>query len=192
MVCECVAQPMRFPEKLIDLIDKLITEDNLFTTRPDFILEAVRFAYGKLSEKYADLFKKTSDKSSPFRLYEGKEKDVMHMTGEILLSSYHEYGSDSVQVMLRLPKGLVENIEKNILNTGFCKNRADFVRLSIVYKISYIKELKDLWKTAESYNADLQKALHNAVIDTVLSNFKDQSMFDAAKTVIEKIDRNDS
>lgn len=192
MVCECVAQPMRFPEKLIDVIDKLITDDNLFTTRPDFILEAIRFAYGKLSEKYADLFKKTRDKSSPFSMYEGKENDVMYMTGEVLLSSYHDYGPDSVQVMLRLPKGLVENIENNILKTGFCKNRADFVRISIVFKISQLNELQDLWKTAESYNADIQKELHDAVIDTVLSNFKDQSMFDAAKTVMGKMNRNDS
>ncbi len=192
MVCECVAQPMRFPEKLIDVIDKLIIEDNLFTTRPDFILDAVRFSYGKLSEKYASLFKSTRDKSSPFCIYEGKEKDLLCMSCEVLLSSYHEFGADSVQVMLRLPKGLVENIENNILRTGFCKNRADFVRLSIIYKISYLNELKDLWKTAESYNADLQKVLHNAVIDTVLSNFKDQSMFDAAKTVMGKMNRNDS
>ena len=192
MVCECVAQPMRFPEKLIEMIDRLITEDNLFTTRPDFILEAVRFSYGKLSEKYASLFKSTRDKSSPFSMYEGKEKDVMYMTGEVLLSSYHDYGSDSIQVMLRLPKGLVEKIENNILKTGFCKNRADFVRISIVFKISYLNELQDLWKTAESYNADLQKELQNAVIDTVLSNFKDQSMFDTAKTVMEKMNRNDS
>ena len=68
----------------------------------------------------------------------------------------------------------------------------DVPRLSIVYKISYIIELKDLWKKAEVYNREAKEELKNSVLDTVLSNFKDKTMFETAKSVAEKFDKNDS
>lgn len=192
MVCECVAQPMRFPKKLIDQIDKYIQTDNFYTTRPDFILDAVRFSYWKLSEKYASVFEMTADEKSPYHLYKGREKELMQISADVLLAEYHEYGDEAIQVMLRFPKGLTDDIENNILGAGLCKNRADFVRLSIIYKISHFIELKDLWKKIEVYNKEVKEGLKNSVLDTILSDFKNKTLFETAKTVAGAFNKNDS
>ena len=77
------------------------------------------------------------------------------------------------------------------VGTGFCKNRADFIHLLIVYRISDIIELNDLWKKAESYNQNAKKELHDTVVGTILSDFKDKSIFETAKTVMDKFGKND-
>ena len=179
---------MRFPNKLIGVVDRLINNDYLYTTRPDFILDAVRFTYGKLSEKYADVYEKTSMAESAFALYKGRENELMQMSGDVLLSNYRDYGQETVQVMVRLPKGLVDKIEKNLVGIGFCKNRTDFVRIATVYKLSYITELENLWKKAETYNRDAGKKLRNTAVDAILKDFNDKTMFETAKEVSKKFD----
>ena len=189
MVCEIVAQPMRFPEKLIEKIDNYIVNDNLYTTRPDFILDAVRFSYGKLSEKFAEVYEKTHSGEAGYSIYKSRERDLMQMTGMVLLSEYQEYGVEKTQVMLRFPKGLAEDIEKNVLSTRICKNRSDFIRLSIVYKLTYIAELKDLWKSVESYNKDLKEDLSNSVADFILNGFTDKTIFETVKEIAKNSEK---
>ncbi len=134
----------------------------------------------------------TGNETSAYSLYKGREKELMRVSGDVLLAKYHEYGPESIQVMLRLPKGLADNIERNIFEAGFCKNRTDFVRLSIIYKFSYISGLKDLWKKAEVYNKETKEELKNSVLDTILNEFKEKTIFETAKSVSERFDKNDS
>ncbi len=192
MACEIIAQPMRFPKKLITIVDQYISKENQFTTRPDFILDAIRFSYGKLTEKYADIYESTHAGKSGYDLYKGREKELMRVSGEVLLSEYQDYGRETIQVMLRIPKGLADLIDMNILGIDFCKNRSDFIRISVIYKLSYIEELNEIWKKAEEYNKEVKEDLRNSVVDTILKGFKDKSLFETAKEVSKQMNKSNT
>ncbi len=191
MRCESIASPMRFPVKLMDKIDEFISIKNCYATRPDFILDAIRFSYGKLSEKYAGLYEKTHG-TGPENMYVGREKELMKLSGDVLLSNYYDYGPESVQVMVRFPKGLLEKINDNLIGIGFCKNRTDFVRMAVVYKLSYEYELDELWKKAAMYNVELGEKIVNSTVDSILNGMTSKTIFETVKDVSKKIDENDS
>ena len=149
---------VRLPQGIVDAIDLQIREKEYFSTRPDFVLFAMKSTAMTMAERYRKMLEMI-DSNDSMRYMKGQEKLLTSRVGESLLKIFSErFGGDPVQIMIRIPEGLNRIIEDFVIRIGYVSNKLDYIRLSIVCTLESLGEMEQIMAGAEEYTRNVKKA----------------------------------
>lgn len=163
---------VRFPKEATDAIDVLINKKNYFTTRPEFILFAMKSTAMIMAEKYRMMLEMIKN-DNVLKNIKGQEKALTEKVGAALIDKFNDkYKGEPVQIMIRIPDGLNSIIEDFVIRIGYVTNKLDFIRMSIVCTMESLDEMEKIIQNAEKFTAEMKKAqeeLLKAVSEKVIA-----------------------
>ena len=154
---------VRLPQGIVDAIDLQIKEKEYFSTRPDFVLFAMKSTAMIMADRYRKMLEMI-DGNESMRYMKGQEKLLVSRVGESLLEVFNgRFGGDPVQIMIRIPEGLNRIIEDFVIRIGYVTNKLDYIRLSIVCTLESLDEMEQIMAGAEEYTRNVKKAQEDLI-----------------------------
>ena len=153
---------VRIPKELADRIDEQINKKNFFTTRPDFILYAMRSTVELMADKYVQV-KNIVSTNENLSALEGQVDTMISGIGRELLRKYEDYEGDSVQILIRIPDGLNEYIGHFIWKIGLARSTIDFIRISIICCLESMDRVEQVAKDVDKYIEESRRSQYRLV-----------------------------
>ncbi|MBO7351529.1 MAG: hypothetical protein J6U12_01235 [Candidatus Methanomethylophilaceae archaeon] len=148
---------VRLPKDLVDRIDAQIDTKLYFSTRPEFVLFAMKSTAMIMAEKYRKMLEMVND-NEIMRYIKGQEKLLTARVGDAILEKYKKnYCGDPVQIMIRIPEGLNKIIDEFIIRIGYVTNKLDYIRMSILCTLESLNEMERIMQNAEAYTNEVKK-----------------------------------
>lgn len=133
MDAETVVLSIRLPVKLIDRIEKNIENRGHYTTKPGYILYAMEKAFNvQLSarisiQKDIDEYKKEHNKDMT--------NDLLASVREKIIEDNKAYDGKKTQILIRVPKKLLADIDESFTSVGFYSNRIDYITTALINQL---------------------------------------------------------
>jgi len=130
-----VSLMVRMPHGMAEVIDMSV--GILYTSRPDFVIEAIRrFIHYVCNEEAGIMLylqdKKDADRDVRLEFY----RESIREKTELFRNTAAEAAAKSkrdVDILLSLPKGLASEIDRTVERTGCFRNHHEFVKSATVY-----------------------------------------------------------
>ena len=166
---------VRIPKELANRIDEHIDKKKFFTTRPDFILYAMKSTVELMADKYVQV-KNIVSTNENLSALEGQVDTMIEGIGRELLRKYDEYEGEPVQILIRIPDGLTEYIENFIWKIGLARNTIDFIRISIICCLESIDRLEQVAKDVDQYMKVSRESQYRLVREVTNSILKGEQI----------------
>ncbi len=175
---------VRIPKELADRIDEQINVKKFFTTRPDFILYAMRSTVELMADKYIQV-KSIVSSNENFSALEGQVDTMIGGIGRELLKKCDEYQGEPVQILIRIPNGLKEYIENFIWRIGLATSTIDFIRISIICCLESIERMDQVTKDVDQY-MEKSRISQNQLIREVTNSILKGEQIDVYNIAVNK------
>lgn len=176
---------VRLPKDLVDKIDDQIDTKCYFSTRPDFVLFAMKSTAMIMAEKYRKMLDMINN-DEIMKYIKGQEKLLTARVGDVIIDNYkRDYVGEPIQIMIRIPDGLNKIIDEFIIRIGYVSNKLDFIRMSIICTLESLNEMELIMQNAEEYTKQVKKTQDDLIKSVSENIIKGQNPGDVLKMTID-------
>jgi len=151
---------LRIPEELSQKIDGVLF-DRVFTNRPDFIVTAIRFTNDWILEHYSERIIHVVENQDKVILDESKMNNEKQKTIlNLMKDRYNSMQGEMVLILVVYPEGLSEVWPKALKYGVQLSNFQDYVRIAIVFYLTYRKTINNMIFEGEKIKAGCYKDIY--------------------------------
>ena len=133
---------IRLSKGIVDKIDANIEQWGHFKTKPAFILYAIERIFNNFVDVRVNLQKEIDNIQKSYPNY-NTTLDMINKVREILLGEIAEFDGEKVQILLRVPEKLLNDIDEYSGIIGFYHNRNEFITMAIVRQLDIYDQTKE-------------------------------------------------
>lgn len=183
--------PIRIPDGAVKEIDKIIELYGHHSTRPGYIVSAMESLFWKMLDARTIIDDKISKINAAINFDTSIYLPIItKSTVEHYMKEYNSLTGKPVQIMLRVPVGLMNDIDTFSPALGFYSSRLEFVRFAIANQLSidkeYQKKKDDFFKRYQKSIESAQDAITEATASKDIS--KDTGLMDMISSIMNQLD----
>ena len=160
---------IRLPGELVEKIDYYIGLLGYFQTRPAYIVNSMEVLF----RSFVGSRLKVDAEIEKLRETAPVDSDVIRDITRTLVSRYMEkyevYSGDNIQILLRVPCGLLKDIDDYADVLGFYSKKSDFIRMAVINQISADESFVELLSRVKDHKVQ-QTRSSDEIVRTVLQN----------------------
>lgn len=166
---------IRLPNDMVGKIDGYIQSIGHFTSRPSYIVNSMAVLFRTLVDSRLkidaeiDGIRKTIDLDPNILL------SITQTMVRGYMEKYERYEGEPVQILLRVPVGLLNAIDEYAPVLGLYSKRIDFIRMAVVNQLALDESFLEKLDQVKEHRVQ-QKRSTDEIIHSVLSNLTKDSV----------------
>lgn len=161
---------IRLPSGMIEKIDEFIQESGHFSTRPAYIINSMEVLF----RTFVNSRLKIDQQIDELRKITDIDPNVILNITKTLIDRYMEkyakFEGKPIQVLIRIPSGLLRDIDDYQTVLGFYTKRSDFIRMAVANQISLDESFYEKLERVKDHKVQ-QKRSSDEIIQSVLQSF---------------------
>ncbi len=161
---------IRLPTEMLEKMDDYIQKLGHFSTRPSYIVNSMENLFRTLVDSRLKIDAEIDEIS---KITSIEPNVILHITQTLVdryMEKYAKFGGEPVQILLRVPSGLIRNIDEYQNVLGFYDKRVDFIRMAVANQIALDESFEERLERVKDHKVQ-QKRSSDDIIQSVLQKF---------------------
>jgi len=181
---------IRLPSGMLERIDNYIQAPGHFTTRPAYIVNAMERLFRTLVDSRIKVDAQIDEIGKIANIEPNVILNITKTVMDRYMDKYAQFEGEPIQVLLRVPVGLLKDIDDYQTVLGFYNKRTDFIRMAISNQISLDESFEEKLERVKDHKVQ-QKRSSDEIIQSVLLNMSNDSegmngMMSLLETIIKE------
>ena len=161
---------IRLPSGMIGRIDEYIQKSGHFSTRPSYVVNSMEVLFRTLVDSRLKIDQQIDEISKITNIEPNIILNITKTLMDRYMDNYAKFEGDPVQILLRVPAGLLKDIDDYQTVLGFYSKRSDFIRMAVANQISIDESFDEKMERVKDHKVQ-QKRSSDEIIQSVLQSF---------------------
>lgn len=170
MASETETISIRLPSEMLERIDGYIQNPGHFSTRPSYIVNAMENLFRTLVDSRLKIDAEIDEISKITSIEPNVILNITQTLIDRYMEKYAKFGGEPIQILLRVPSGLIRNIDEYQNVLGFYDKRSDFIRMAVANQIALDESFDESLERVKDHKVQ-QKRSSDDIIQSVLQKF---------------------